>query len=61
MRLNDVRDRTEKVKGVLERYERALEEKGMVGGKGGGDLYASFFALKQGKSVPARQGAHTAW
>ena len=58
MRYNDVRDGTNRVQDVLVKYKAALVEKGMFGQDG---LYASFFALKQKKSVPASQGAHTAW
>ena len=58
-RLNDVRDGKRSVEGVLEKYERALVEKGLVGREDG--LYASFYAVRQGRSMPARQGAHTAW
>lgn len=58
MRYNDVRDGTDNVHPVLEQYEAALRAKGMFGQDG---LYASWFALKQKKALPARQGAHTAW
>ncbi|KAK5690844.1 hypothetical protein LTR97_012005 [Elasticomyces elasticus] len=59
MRYNDIRDGTNYVEDdILPRYKKALTEKGMLGADG---LYASFFAIKQKKSVPARQGAHTAW
>jgi hypothetical protein len=57
-RYNDVRDGTNVVSDVLQKYEAALKHKGMIGKDG---LYASFFALKQGRAIPARQGAHTAW
>ena len=59
MRYNDVRDGTNIVGDVLPKYRKALEDKGMVGRQDG--LYASFYALKQQKPMPARQGAHTAW
>ncbi|KAI1619414.1 hypothetical protein EDD37DRAFT_216845 [Exophiala viscosa] len=58
MRYNDVRDGTNNIEDVLEKYEASLVKKGMLADDG---LYAAFFALKQGKAVPARQGAHTAW
>lgn len=58
MRYNDVRDGTDHTTEVLAKYKAALTAKGMYGKDG---LYASFFALKQGKPIPARQGAHTAW
>ena len=58
MRYNDSRDKTDIVSGVLSKYRAALAEKGMFGKDG---LYASFYALKQQKPVPARLGSHTAW
>ena len=58
MRLNDVRNGTNIVPGVLEKYKAAVLRNGMVNDD---DLYTSFFALKQRKSIAARQGAHTAW
>ncbi len=58
MRYNDVRDGTDNVHEVLRKYEAALKSNGMFGKDG---LYASFFALKQRRAMPARQGAHTAW
>jgi hypothetical protein len=58
MRLNDVRDGTNKIDGILENYRTALERHGMIDQAG---LYTSFFALKQKKAMPARHGAHTAW
>jgi hypothetical protein len=58
MRYNDVRDGTDQTEEVLKKYEAALIKKGMFLNNG---LYASFFALKQGQAMPARQGAHTAW
>ena len=58
MRLNDVRDGTNIVPGVLEKYKAAISRNGMVNDD---DLYTSFFALKQRKSIAAHQGAHTAW
>jgi hypothetical protein len=58
MRYNDSRDGTNNVEDVLKKYEASLVRKGMLGESG---LYPSFFALKQKKAMPARQGAHTAW
>ena len=58
MRYNDVRDGTDVVSGVLEKYREALKAKGMVQGDG---MYASFYAVKQQKPRPARQGGQTAW
>jgi hypothetical protein len=58
MRLNDVRDGTDIVPDVLEKYKAAVSQNGMVNDD---DLYTSFFALKQRKAIAARQGAHTAW
>lgn len=58
MRYNDVRDGTDIVEGVLERYQKALTAKAMIGTDG---LYARFYAVKQDRSVPATQAAHTAW
>ncbi|KAK5195823.1 hypothetical protein LTR92_004764 [Exophiala xenobiotica] len=58
MRYNDIRDGTNHVEGVLKKYEASLIKKGMLNDSG---LYPSFFALKQRKALPARQGAHTAW
>ena len=58
MRYNDVRDGTKNIEDVLKKYEASLIKKGMFAEDG---LYASFFALKQRKAFPARQGAHTAW
>jgi hypothetical protein len=58
MRYNDIRDGTNKVEDVLKKYEASLIKKGMLNDSG---LYPSFFALKQRKALPAKQGAHTAW
>jgi hypothetical protein len=59
MRYNDVRHGTNLVEGeILPKYKAALEKKGMLADDG---LYASFFAVKQKKAIPARHGAHTAW
>lgn len=58
MRYNDVRDGTDKVSAVLKEYTSALVQKGLFTEEG---LYATFFALKQGKAIPATQGSHTAW
>ena len=58
MRLNDVRDGTNVVSGVLEKYKAAVYRNGMVNDD---DLYTSYFALKQRKGIAALQGAHTAW
>ncbi len=58
MRYNDSRDGTNNVEDVLKKYEASLIKKGMINDSG---LYPSFFALKQHKALPARQGAHTAW
>lgn len=58
MRYNDIRDGTDIVTDVLSKYKPALEKKGMFGKDG---LYASFYAVKQQKAIPARHGAHTAW
>lgn len=44
---------------ILPKYKQAIREKGFVQREDG--LYTSFFALKQGKAMPARMGAHTAW
>ncbi|KAK5166896.1 uncharacterized protein LTR77_007625 [Saxophila tyrrhenica] len=59
MRYNDVRQGTNYVESnILPKYRAALSKKGLLGENG---LYATFFALKQKKSIPARHGAHTAW
>ncbi len=58
MRYNDSRDRTNNVQPVLEKYKAALTAKGMIGKDG---LYASFYAMRQQKAMPAGQGTHTAW
>jgi len=58
MRYNDIRDGTNNTEEVLKKYEASLVRKGMLNDSG---LYPSFFALKQEKAFPARQGAHTAW
>lgn len=59
MRYNDVRHGTNDVENeILPKYKAALAKKGMFGDD---SLYASFFAIKQKKSIPARHGAHTAW
>lgn len=59
MRYNDSRDGTNKVEGeILPKYRAALDKKGMIGADG---LYATWFAVKQQKAIPARHGAHTAW
>lgn len=58
VRLNDVRDGTDVVSGVLEKYSKAISKNNMVNGDA---LYTTFFALKQQKAIPARHGAHTAW
>ncbi|KIW29624.1 uncharacterized protein PV07_05427 [Cladophialophora immunda] len=58
MRYNDSRDGTNNVEDVLVKYKASLVRKGMLNDSG---LYPSFFALKQRKALPARQGAHTAW
>jgi hypothetical protein len=58
MRLNDVRDGTNILPGVLEKYKAAVSRNGMVNDD---DLYTSYLALKQRKGIAALQGAHTAW
>lgn len=58
MRYNDIRDGTDLTTEILTKYKAALTAKGMYGKDG---LYASYFAVKQKKSIPARHGAHTAW
>ncbi|KAH7384026.1 hypothetical protein DE146DRAFT_681129 [Phaeosphaeria sp. MPI-PUGE-AT-0046c] len=59
MRYNDVRHGTNHVESeILPKYKEALAKKGLLGDDG---LYASFFAIEQEKSIPARHGAHTAW
>ncbi|KAF2168807.1 hypothetical protein M409DRAFT_20824 [Zasmidium cellare ATCC 36951] len=58
MRLNDTRDGTSVVEGVLEKYQDALKRKKMVQDDG---MYTLFYALDPGKALPSRQGAHTAW
>lgn len=58
MRYNDVRHGTEEVREVLKKYKAALVKKGMIGSDG---LYASWYAMRQQKAIPPRQGTHTAW
>ena len=58
MRHNDVRDGTDNVHTVLKKYKSALVTKGMMEEN---KLYATFYALKQQKAIPARLGTHTAW
>ncbi|KAF2149458.1 hypothetical protein K461DRAFT_260931 [Myriangium duriaei CBS 260.36] len=59
MRYNDIRDGTNVVEEeILPKYRSALRAKGMFGEDG---LYASYFAVKQKKAIPAAHGAHTAW
>lgn len=58
MRYNDSRDGTNQVQNVLKKYKAALTAKGMIKND---ELYGSFYALRQQKAMPARQGTHTAW
>ena len=58
MRYNDSRDGTDNVHDVLKKYKAALVAKGMMKENG---LYASWYAVRQQKAMPARQGTHTAW
>ncbi|KAK4499812.1 hypothetical protein PRZ48_007998 [Zasmidium cellare] len=58
MRLNDSRDGTNVVEGVLKKYTDALKRKNMIQEDG---MCTLFYALDPGKALPSRQGAHTAW
>ena len=58
MRYNDVRDGTNEVEEVLEKYTDALERKKMLQPDG---LWSAAYMLKQRVAAPSKQGNHTAW
>jgi len=58
MRYNDIRDGTNVVDGVLEKYKAAWEKKGMVSPNG---LYVDFWMVKQDQLKDPSDLAWTAW
>lgn len=58
MRYNDVRDGTNIVQGVLEKYRNAIQEKKMIGPDG---LFVDWLFLKQGNTKRAGGVGFTAW
>lgn len=58
MRYNDVRDGTEIVKEVLEKYSTAIKERAMISSD---DLYVDFLAIKRGNVMTAKNVGFTAW
>ena len=58
MRYNDSRDGTNEAERVLEKYNAALEKKGMLQPDG---LWSAAYLVKQKVVAPAKQANHTAW
>ncbi|KAF8476495.1 hypothetical protein JB92DRAFT_2822993 [Gautieria morchelliformis] len=58
MRYNDVRKGTKVVDGVVAKYAKALQDRGMINGDG---LFAHSYAVKQAFTVPAKNVGFTAW
>ena len=58
MRYNDVRNNTKVADGVLEKYTKALNDKGMIGDDG---LFKDFYRLRQTDTIPPPELAFTAW
>jgi hypothetical protein len=58
MRFNDVRDGTNVVDGVLEKYKAALEGKEMISSE---NLFKDWLSVKQGYTTTAKNVGFTAW
>ncbi|KAF8503084.1 hypothetical protein JB92DRAFT_816875 [Gautieria morchelliformis] len=58
MRYNDIRKGTKVVDGVIAKYAKALQDRGMINGDG---LFAQWYAVKQAFTVPAHSISNTAW
>lgn len=57
MHYNDVRDGTDVVSGVLQKYSAALEKKNMISR----DLFQDWVSVKQGRTAPPKSVGLTAW
>lgn len=58
MRYNDVRDGTDVVSGVLQKYAAALDKKKMISRD---DLFQDWLSLKQGHTTTPKSVGLTAW
>lgn len=58
MRYNDVRNGTDKIEPILERYKAAWDKKGMVTPEG---LYVNWLFLRQDQLMPPTGIGLTAW
>lgn len=58
MRLNDIRNGTDVVHDVLEKYKAAWEKKGMIGP---GGLFKDMWLVKQDSTLPAMDPGFSAW
>lgn len=58
MRYNDIRDGTNVTEEVLEKYQAAIEKKGMIPSDG---LYVDWLSVRQGTVKNAKAVGFTAW